>query len=92
MNGDEVSLGEQSRAELHVVLEVERARHLKLGAEGVDDSRLVELLHAADTAELLVRVLGHGQPRRPPVATAMVVVRRARNGGGRLCVVVEVVI
>jgi len=55
-----IALGQQARAELHVVLQVERSHGLKPHAEGREIRRLGKLLHTPDAAKLLLRVLGDG--------------------------------
>lgn len=88
-----VGLGQQAGAEFHVVLQVEGPGHLKLVAEGVERGRLIELLHAANTPELLLGVLRDGQSGRSPVAATMVVVvRRAGDRRGGVGVLAELVV
>lgn len=91
-DGVHVAVGQQARAKLHVVLKVKRAASLELGAENVDGSGLGQLLHAANAAELLVRILGDGEPGLSAIAAAVVVVGGARDGRGRMRVLVELVV
>lgn len=70
-----VALCQQAGAELHVVLELEGTAGLELGAECGERGGLVELLHAADTTELSLSVLGYRHARCSAIATAMAAVR-----------------
>lgn len=93
VNGDEVNIGQQAGAELHVVLEIKGPGDLELVAEGGECCGLVELLHAAHATELLVRVLRDGQTRGSPVpAAVVVVVRRAGDGCGGVRMLAELVV
>lgn len=73
-NGDEVCLGEETRAKLHVILEIKRTYGFKLGAEEGEGGRFIDLLDAADTTELTMRVLGDGEASVSAIATAVVAV------------------
>ena len=90
-----VALGQQAGAELHVVLQVEGAAGLELGAEDGEVQGVGHVPHAALLAELLLLVLRHGEPGCPPVAAAVVAVavyRRGRRRGVVLLVAMVVVV
>ena len=55
-----IALGQERWAEFHVVFQVEGPHGLKPHAEGCEVCGLGKLLHAPDTPELLLRVLGDG--------------------------------
>lgn len=69
-----VALGKQTGAKLEVVLELKGADGLEFCAEGRHGGGLVELLHAADAAELPLGVVGYGEAGGPAVAATVVVV------------------
>lgn len=69
-----VALGQETRAELHVIFEIKRADGLELGAESGEGGRFIDLLHATDATELPLRVLRDGEASCPAIATAVVVV------------------
>lgn len=71
-----VVFGQKPRAELKIVFDVERAAGLKLHPECGERNGFAKLLHAADSTELLLRILGNGHARGSSVAAAVVVVRR----------------
>lgn len=77
-----VSLGQQTRTELHVIFKVKGSTGLELGSESCEGSSLVEFLHAADTAELALSLLGHRKTGSSAISATMVVVR---HGGGVRC-------
>lgn len=74
-NWNQVALSQQAGAELHVILKVERAASLELVAEGREGSRLSKFLHAADTTELTLRILGYWKAGSSAISAAVVVVR-----------------
>jgi hypothetical protein len=59
-SGTHIVVGQQPRAELHVVFEVERSDGLKPHPKGREVCCLGELLHASDAPELFLRVLCDG--------------------------------
>lgn len=88
---NEIALSQQLRAELHVILQIERPAGLELCSERCDGDGLGELLHTPDAAELSVRVLRDGKPGCSPVTSSMVVVVRDRGRSRRWLMVVLVV-
>lgn len=73
-----VSLRQESRTELHVVVEVKGAASLELLAKGRERGGVGKFLHAAHTPELLVGVLRGRQARGATRATGMVLSSRVR--------------
>lgn len=55
-----IAVGQEPRAELHVVFQVEGTACLEPHAKCGHVGRLGELLHTPDAAKLLLRVLGDG--------------------------------
>lgn len=82
--GTYIVLCQQSRAELHVIVEVEGPSSLKLLSEGCDGSCVGQLLHTPHASELLVGVLRCRETWSPTRASRMVL--------GRSRVLVSVVV
>jgi len=89
--GTHVALRQQTGAELHVVLQIEGAASLELGAEDDEVHCVGHVAHAPLLAELLLLVLGHRKPRCSPVPPAVVAVAAYRRSGGRCVVLMAMV-
>lgn len=85
MDGHQIVVRQQVRAELEIVLEIKGSRGLEAGAEGDKRRRVRHLLHGTARPELPVGVLGYREPRCSPVPAVVAVrVGDARHGGGRV--------
>lgn len=71
-HGTYVALGQQTRAKLHVIIQVEGPSSLKLLTESCDGSCVRQFLHTAHPSELLMRVLGRRETRSPTGATRVI--------------------
>jgi hypothetical protein len=87
-----ITLCQQARTELHVIVQVERPCSLELLAEGCDGSYVGQLLHTPYSSELLMGVLGGRETRSPTRATGMMTMRRRRAGRRRVLMSIVVVV
>lgn len=69
-----VVVAQQPRDELHIVVQVEATMTLEARTVGIDSWRLGQLLHAANTSKLAMRVLSIAEPWRSPRPPAVMVI------------------
>jgi hypothetical protein len=73
MDGMQIVLGQETRAELQVVIQVKRPPSFESSSEGRHCGRLSQFSHALDTTELTLSVLG-GHLGTPPGAASVMVI------------------
>lgn len=81
MDGVDVVLSQETRAELQVIIQVERATSFESCAEGRHCRGLGQLSHAFNAPELALSVLS-GHLGTPTGTTAVVVIRHLSGRGG----------